>query len=183
VSGLPLLTARLLIRSFVPDDVAALSMLYGDPRVMRYVGIGVPLTPDETRDALERIMRDEQRHGFAAWAVTRRGADDLIGEAGLQLLEGGREVELTYLFSPAAWGKGYASEAAAAVLDYGFTELGLSRVVAVAYPANAASLAVLRKLGMRSEGVAHHYGGDLLKFALLRDDWQASRAGRPSVSS
>lgn len=166
-------TARLVIRSFTSGDIEALGALYGDPQVMRYVGIGVPLTGDETRDALERILLGERRHGFAAWAVTGRRTGDLVGEAGLQLLDGGPEVELTYLFVRSAWGKGYATEAAGAVVEHGFGALGLERVVAVAYPANVASLAVLRKLGMHEGGMARHYGGDLVKYSLERRDWLA----------
>ena len=73
-------------------------------------------------------------------------------------------------------GKGYATEAAGAVLEYGFGPLGLERIVAVAYPANVASIAVMRKLGMQAQGMAHHYGGDLAKYGLERRDWLALQA-------
>ena len=70
-----------------------------------------------------------------------------MGEAGLQVLEAGPDVELGYTLARAAWGRGYATEAARAVLRWGFAGLRLPRVVAVADPANAASLHVLDKLG------------------------------------
>ena len=72
-----------------------------------------------------------------------------MGEAGLQLLEAGPDVELGYTLARAAWGRGYATEAARAVLRWAFAGLRLPRVVAVADPANTASLRVLEKLGMR----------------------------------
>ena len=77
-----------------------------------------------------------------------------MGEAGLQYLEDGPDMELGYTLARAAWGRGYATEAAGAVLRWAFAGLRLHRMVAVADPANAASLRVLEKLGMTRLGFA-----------------------------
>ena len=70
----------------------------------------------------------------------------------------GPDVELAYHFNKAAWNKGYATEAAIAVLAHGLASIGLERVIAVVFPENVASCRVLEKGGMRYEGIARHYG-------------------------
>ena len=100
-----------------------------------------------------------------------------MGEAGLQALEGGPDVELTYTLARAVWGRGYATEAARAILVWGFAGLRLRRLVAVAYPGNTASVRVLEKLGMAPQGTRFCYGAVLAEHALTVDEW---RAGGPS---
>ncbi len=92
--------------------------------------------------------------GFGPLAVVERASGRVVGEAGLQPLEDGDDIELTYTLAREAWGAGYATEAARAVLRWTFTGLRLARVVAVADPEHAASLRVLEKLGMTLAGAA-----------------------------
>lgn len=83
---------------------------------------------------------------------------ELIGFCGLDHLWGGEEIEIGYWLAPDYWGKGLATEAAQAVLRYGFGRLGLLRIVAVAHPENQASIRVLEKLGMAFEKTVLHEG-------------------------
>ena len=94
----------------------------------------------------------QRRLGYAQWRVSERAGDRLVGIAGLQPLDGGPDVELTYALEPSSWGAGYATEAGAAALAYAFADAGLERVVGIAKPENAASVRVLEKLGMRALG-------------------------------
>jgi len=147
---------------------------------MRYVGTRrEALTRDEVRAALGRTAEQWERYGFGPLAVIERAGGALVGDAGLQLLESGPDVELTYTLARAAWGRGYATEAATAILEWGFEALGLERVVAVADPANAASRRVLAKAGMRRLGVRRCYGADLIEYAIDR----AACLGRDKGSS
>ena len=82
------------------------------------------------------------------------------------MLEAGPDVELTYTLTRAAWGRGYATEAARAVFAWGFDGLALERIVAVAYPQNRASLRVIEKLGMSLVGPRFCYGADLVECEL-----------------
>ena len=102
------------------------------------------------------------------WIVEVRDSGALIGHCGLQRLEQGDEVEVGYYLGRAGWGNGYATEAAAAALAYGFDRCALSRVVAVVRHDNTASQNVLRKLGMRHVRDGHVYGADAALCAIDR---------------
>src|SRR4051812_31068419 len=124
---------------------------------MRYVATG-PL-PDlgMTSRLLHDYMTHQRAWGYSFWAVVERASGTLIGDAGLYRTPLG-EVELGYTLGQAWWGRGYATEAAGAWLEAAFSRLGISEVVALAEPANAASLRVLEKLGMRRDGERMAFG-------------------------
>lgn len=155
--GLPLLTERLEIRAFEPSDLEALHAVYGDPQVTRFM----PSYPtiEHTRRALDVHVREARAGNPAFWAVIERISGDLIGDAGLGLIEGtGPELELGYTLGKPWWGRGYATEAALAVRDHALGELGLTEVLALVRPGNAASIHVLEKVGMERVGMRHAYG-------------------------
>jgi RimJ/RimL family protein N-acetyltransferase len=140
---------------------------------MRFIGAErKPLTGDGVKVLMRTADGHWADHGFGLLAVVDRSSGRVVGEAGLQLLEGGPDVELGYTLSRAAWGRGYATEAASAVLRWAFVGLGLERVVAVADPANAASLRVLDKIGMRRLGRRDCYGALMTECALSMSEWR-----------
>ena len=128
-------------------------------------------TPDPaaTRRVLDELRRRERLHGFTLWAVDERDGDRLIGLAGLSWVEGhGPEVEAAYLIRRDGWGRGYATEALQAVLRIGHDELGLDRIVALAYPENVASQRVMAKAGMAAGEPVVAYGRQMCRYASLR---------------
>jgi ribosomal-protein-alanine N-acetyltransferase len=162
---LPLVTMRLELRPFVADDLDGLVEIFGDPVVMRFVGAERrPLDRDAVRSSQERVREHWEQHGFGSLAAVERSTRRLVGEAGLQALEGGPDVELTYTLARTAWGRGLATEAARAALAWGFEGLRMERIVAVADPRNRASLRVLEKLGMTLVGPRACYGADLVEY-------------------
>lgn len=90
------------------------------------------------------------RHGTQHWAVMERGSPTIIGCCGLNLFEGGPDFELVFHFVPGVWGRGYATEAARAVTELGFTRFSIPRIVAGHHPDNHGSQRVLEKLGFAS---------------------------------
>lgn len=120
------------------------------------------------------------RHGYGPLACVERATGRLVGEAGLQLLEAGPDVELTYTLAHDAWGQGYATEAAEAVLAWGFDGIRLEKIVAVAYPQNLASLHVIERLGMKPDGVRVCYGVQLRSFALTTADRRRRHGRQPA---
>jgi RimJ/RimL family protein N-acetyltransferase len=165
----PVLTERLRLRPFGPDDLDALHALWSDPVVGRWVG-GTHETLRESAEELEGHLRHQERHGYSLWAVEERATGELVGEIGLQLLEGdGPEVEIGWAVSAAGRGRGFAFEAASRWLEIGFDELGLDRIVAVVLPENLVSRRLCERLGMREEGTRHAYGHPHVLYAAQRD--------------
>ena len=163
---LPVETDRLRLRELAPEDAEALHRIYGDAETMRHVGRSRRPTVDveATRRTADFVRRHAEHHGFSMWAVDERDGDAMVGIAGLMWVEGhGPDVEAAYIFRRDRWGRGYATEALREVLRIGHGELGLERIVALAYPENDASRHVMEKAGMRRSGTAQAYGSELTK--------------------
>jgi len=149
-------TDRLLLRPWRPaEDVAALTEMNADPAVMRWVAPNRPLRAEESADFLDRMIRHWDEHGFGLWALVPRDEDaaECIGFAGLAipsfLPAVLPAVEVGWRLAPAWWGRGLATEAARASMDFGFERLGLRSIVSIIDAGNARSLRVAEKLGMR----------------------------------
>ncbi|MEO6912590.1 MAG: GNAT family N-acetyltransferase [Candidatus Baltobacteraceae bacterium] len=160
-------TPRLLIRKWMPGDAADLSQIYGDPETMRHIPSG-PLDPEQTRAAIAKMSDDDERGEFGPWPVILKETGKLIGECGLQYLDRTPEVEVGWVLADAVRGNGYATEAAAAVLEFGFSALSLPRIVAIVAPENRASIAVVNRLHMWFDRVARYYHRDFLRYHLDR---------------
>lgn len=148
-----LTTTRLLIRQVHIGDHAAMCRVFCDPEVMRY-GDGAQSevwVQGWLSTTLERYYRE---WGFGPYAVAAQAQQAVIGYCGLFFfadINGRPEIELGYRLERAAWGQGYATEAARAVRDYAFQTLQISRLIALIDPANTASVRVAAKIGMRYE--------------------------------
>ena len=146
-------TERLTLRHFHLLDAEPMYQVFGDPEVMRF-GDGVRTiewVQDWLRTCLERYY---QTWGFGPYAVVEKHSQNLIGYCGLFYfpdINGQPEVEIGYRLARAAWGQGYATEAAHAVRDFAFQTLGIKRLIAIIDPANAASIRVAEKIGMHYE--------------------------------
>jgi len=145
-------TERLLLRRFTHDDVDNLYQLDSDPEVMRYV-TGGATTPREVveRVDLPAFMSYYDRvDGYGFWAAIDKTTDRFLGWFHLRPQEGDPldQPELGYRLRREAWGMGYATEGARALIRKGFTDLGAQRVVALAFRDNLASRRVMEKSGM-----------------------------------
>lgn len=165
-------TTRLRYRMPGRHDLDAMMVIVGDSDVMRYLGVkpGTILTTDEAKSTLERMIDFWTEHGFGRWAVTSKEDDKLIGLCGFRVLDD--TPELFYVFAQSSWGKGLATEAARAILRYGFEELGFENIVAAVRPANIASINVITKIGMRYEKEISHYGINAVRYLITRDDYE-----------
>lgn len=163
---LPSTTDRLVLRPLVADDVQALHRIYGDAETMAH--IGRTRRPTADLEATGRVVAWAQRHaelhGFSMWALDERDGEGLVGVVGLMWVEGhGPEVEAAYLVRRDRWGRGYATEALREALRIGHDDLGLERIVALAYPQNAGSRRVMEKAGMRADGRVTAYDHELTR--------------------
>ncbi len=174
-----LVTERLVLRELKLDDARAVSQRAGDRRVARYL-IAVP-SPYPVALAMRwvaaRIAWWPQGRGVTLAIARRSAPDTLLGSVSLRRFVRDRRAELGYWLGADEWGDGFTTEAAGALIDFGFRELGLARIYAQVMAGNAASCRVLDKLGMLDEGVRrqHIKKGrklhDVMMFGLLREEW------------
>lgn len=156
-------TGRIILRELDDLDLSPLAEIYSDPEVMRYVGNGVILDSSQTARSISNWKKYYERFKFGNWATIEKNTSTFIGLCGLSWLPDNSDIEVSYLFSKPAWGKGYATETANAILDYGFNNLGLERIVALVYSENKPSIHVIDKLGMKYEGDKVFFGDKLLR--------------------
>ncbi len=188
-------TERLILRRFTDDDVDHLVALDSDPAVMRYIS-GGPATPREeiARDYIPAYLDYYQRYeGYGYWAAIEQGTGAFLGwfqfrpPAGAPL----DQPELGYRLRRSAWGNGYATEGARALIRKGFTELGVQRVVAFTYGEHQASRRVMEKAGLRlvrtfrltpeqlaALGVTDPtlFDGDDVEYAITKAEWEHQEA-------
>lgn len=174
-------TRRLLLRHMEMRDVDGLFALYRDPEMRRYFPDGV-LTYEETREEVAWFLNGHPRHPeLGLWATIHKESEQLIGRCGLLpwTLDGRFEVEVAYLIAKTHWGQGLGTEAALAVRDYGFAQLGLPRLVCFIDQDNVASIRVAEKIGMRFEREAED---ELGPFWLYSQSRPAAAAGADASS-
>jgi RimJ/RimL family protein N-acetyltransferase len=176
-----LLTSRLELQPMALDDFAWYAQFAGDAEVMQYIGHAGPLSDAQATERLARYVRCWEEHGLGMFGVRLHDESLPVGWAGLQPLSGTDEIEVGYAFGRSAWGRGYATEVASAVVQWGFEALGLERIVAVASPENSASRRVMDKLGMRYEGVRPAYGQPSVYYSLTPAAFARAAPLRASV--
>lgn len=176
----PLTSERLLLRPFALSDAPAVHRVYRDARVMRWVGTGPVVRPEQTEAMLTGYIRHQERFGFSFWALLERSSRELIGDAGLYTRAG--QVELGYTLAAEHWGKGYATEAAALCVHVAFTDLDLPHLDALIRAENTASVAVVRKLGFDEIGQELMHGSPHVLFRLVNPAASKSAIGESDHS-
>lgn len=145
-------TERLCLRYQTLDDAAFILELVNDPAWLQYIGDrGVRTLEDARAYIANGAIRSYERDGFGFYLVERKEDRTLLGMCGLVRREGLDDVDIGFAFLPAYRSKGYAHEAAAAVMQYATEKLGLTRVVAITTQDNHSSRRLLEKLGLRFE--------------------------------
>jgi len=176
-------TPRLVLREITLEDADAIHAYAANPDVVRYMVWG-PNTLEQTRKfCAERVAtrRDPNRTSYEL-AINVKPGTVTVGAIGLRIKSvENREAELGYVLHPVYWGKGYVTEAAQCMLEFGFEQLKMHRIYAFAAPDNAASLRVLARLQLIREGtlrenvrVKQGYRDSVL-CAILSDDWRNAK--------
>jgi RimJ/RimL family protein N-acetyltransferase len=149
-SGQVLRTTRLMLRGWLPADRAPFAALNADPLVMQH--FPAPLSQGESDALADRIERGFEDHGFGLWAVEIPGVAPFAGYVGLAVPAFDAAftpcIELGWRLARACWNRGYATEAARAVVTFAFETLRLAEIVSFTVPANVASRRVMEKLSM-----------------------------------
>ncbi len=180
-SEFSLTTDRLTVRRFTIDDLDWLAELYSDAEVTRFLG------GTKDRESVEVMLRVRildyyaQNPGLGMWVTLERSTGDRVGFHLLSNIQGETIIQVGFGLVKSAWGKGFGTEMAAAVLAYGFTDLALPRIVAIASLDNLASQHVLLKIGLHRNGErafphpAYAAQGPLAWFERDRDEWLKER--------
>jgi RimJ/RimL family protein N-acetyltransferase len=145
-------TDRLILRRLSTGDAEFILALLNEPSWLRYIGDRGVRTLDDARDyILKGPMESYRRLGFGMYRTELKEGGTPIGICGLVQRASLTDVDIGFALFPQFWGKGYAQEAASAVLAFGRSVLGLRRIVAVTTHDNHDSIRVLEKLGLRFE--------------------------------
>jgi RimJ/RimL family protein N-acetyltransferase len=171
---------RLLLREFKEVDWQAVHRYASDPEVVRFMDWG-PNTENETKAFVSRSIssqKEKPRRKYTL-AITLKGDNKIIGSCGICVVSSeNKEGWIGYCLSRQLWRNGYATEAAKALLGFGFQGLGLHRIFATVDPANLASINVLEKIGMQLEGHLREHKWvkgkwrDSLLYAILESEWK-----------
>ena len=169
-------TERLILRPFREDDVGALFAVSQDPEVVRFIGDRRVPTLQESWRAVAGWIGHWAMRGYGQWAIEERSSERFVGRAGIINPAEWPGPEVGYLLGRNWWGRGYATEAASAAMNWGFDQVGFDELISLIDPDNAASIAVATRLGESLRGEVDLGGNRVLIYAISRSDWQARQA-------
>jgi len=157
-------TSRLKLQPLLNEDAEVLYQIYQSEGVLRYF-------PDPNPPPLEKVKQfiigqhtHWEMHNYGNWGVLPDDGCKIIGWAGLQYLPELDETEVGFLLDRPWWGKGYASEAALASLQFGFEHVSLDHIIALVHPSNLASQRVIEKCGMTTMETVSLWGIELMRY-------------------
>jgi RimJ/RimL family protein N-acetyltransferase len=153
---------------FRESDLDGYAAMCADPEVMRYLGDGYPLTRAESWRNMALVLGHWQLRGFGLWAVEERATGLMVGRVGCWQPEGWPGLEIGWALRREFWGRGYATEAALAVLGDAFDQRGAPRLISLIHPENERSAAVALRLGMSEERETDVMGFPALVYAIDR---------------
>ncbi|REJ72936.1 MAG: N-acetyltransferase [Acidobacteria bacterium] len=166
-------TGRLDLQAVRPADGDELHRLFLDPQVRRY------LLDDEEmpREFVDQVIDDSDRafsdHGVGLFVMREKGRERIVGFVGFREFFEPPELQLLYGLHPDVWGRGYATESSRAIIDHAFSQLAFEEVIAATDPPNNASLAVMRRLGLRDRPSVEKDGRTTLYTGIRRDQWRS----------
>ncbi len=172
-------TRRLVLRRLTTDDAPFILELLNEPSFLEFIGDKGVRTLDDARDYIRTgPLASYDEHGFGLYLVLLKDGEVPIGMGGLLRRKGLQDVEVGYAIRPPHWRKGYALEAASALLHYGREAFGLRRIVAITSPDNVGSQALLGRLGLKFEGPLRLNGDSEIHLFAIENGEQATMTTR-----
>ncbi len=170
-------TDRIILRPMKKEDVEPIFAMRSDADVMRFIRApAIKRSEAENWVNLVSSRWADEKIGFCSLIEKQSGK--FLGWCGLWHLQETGEIEVGYAIAKEFWRKGYAAEAAEALLKYGFEKLNLNKIVAVAFPENKASQRVMRKLGMSYDYTGEFYERDLVHYSITREEFFNAKSPR-----
>jgi [ribosomal protein S5]-alanine N-acetyltransferase len=152
--------------------------IFSDLKVTRYLPVRKPIPREDMVARLASHVKSWQVRGFGVWAVLEKASNQLMGHAGFVTPEASDRIELIYALGRDWWGRGFATEAAAACLRDGFEVLNFMEIAALAFPENEPSIRVMLKLGFAFEDIVPRFGVELVRYRVDADSFWASSHAR-----
>ena len=169
-------TERLRLRMFKQSDFEDYAFMQADVDVMEFLGDGIPRNRDDAWKHLATLIGHWHLRGYGFWAVEEKATGELIGRVGHWNPEGWPDFEVGWILRKESWGKGYATEAGGAALDYAFEQMGRDKVCSVIRVGNERSVNVATKLGETLDREETVMGQQCWIYAITRDVWETRRS-------
>jgi len=167
ISAETIQTIRLHLRQPIAKDFVALRHLWLDVKVRQFLG-GI-ISKEEVEGKIDSIQDHWKQHGFGQFAVYENNDNQIIGICGLHYSED--DVEISYMFFPVFWDRGFATEAVMASLNYGFNILKLKKIIAITQDANRRSWQLLEKIGMHFSDTVWRFDAFQRVYKLTQSEW------------
>ncbi|WP_105615908.1 GNAT family N-acetyltransferase [Vallitalea okinawensis] len=177
MKNLPVIeTERVLLRKVSEEDVADIFEYASNPNVARYASWSNHNTLEDSKRVVDYYVNAYKSHSCLIWGVVNKSDNKLIGTAGyVNINQNSCRGEIGYTLNEAFWGKGYASEIARKLVDFGFSSMHLHRIEGICHVDNHPSVRVMEKVGMEFEGILRGYNKkednfyDVKLYAILKE--------------
>lgn len=169
-------TSRLKLRPYAEKDLDALHSILIDSQVRKYLCDDKIMPREWVATEIENNTQCFEQHGFGQWSIFLENSSELIGFCGFRFFyDNPPELQLIYGLSPQYWGQGIATEAAKAIIQYGFTEHKFQQIITNTDVENVASVRVMKSVGMKFVQRMNKEGLDVLYYAISREEYQFDR--------
>jgi [ribosomal protein S5]-alanine N-acetyltransferase len=156
-------TKRIFMRKFSNEDIEEFYEIVKQNEVGEWLGLGKGMSFEETEDYVNKIMDHWKTHNFGVWAVINKSNKEIMGHCGLRYIDETEDLEIIYLLDSKYWGKGFATEAGNAAIQFAFNSLKVNKLLARVRPNNRKSKNVIDKLGFKFIGDSE-YNGRILSY-------------------
>jgi RimJ/RimL family protein N-acetyltransferase len=167
-------TTRLRLRPWREGDLEPYLGLTSDPEVMRYLGYGETADREAAWRQIALFIGHWHLRGFGFWAVDEKASGEFVGRVGLWQPAGWPGIEVGWALARRHWGKGFASEAALATLEWGFRRLGPPQIVSLIYRENVRSIRVAERIGERYQRTIVKFRRECLLYGIERENFLAA---------
>jgi len=170
-------TSRLKLRPYIKEDLDNLHSIFVDPQVRKYLCDDKIMPREWVAKEIKNNIKCFEQHGFGQWSIFLKETLELIGFCGFRFFyDNPPELQLIYGLSPQYWSKGLATEAAKAMIHYGFTEHKFEQIISTTDVENIASVRVMERTGMKFTQSNNKEGLDMLYYAISCKEYQSDRS-------
>ncbi len=170
-------TVQVTLRPWNLEDAPRLLEIMQEAEIFKYFPPSTPPTLEKAERYISHQLSHWQKYGYGHWAVTTPAEGQVVGWDGLEFLPETQETEVAYLLSRSARGKGIATEAAQAAVDFGFRSAGLASIIGLVHPENGPSLRVLEKSGLRYIDNKVYFGMEMRRYRIEKGEFDEYRKG------